>query len=162
MNTSFEYITSLEYRLKAAIAEVMAFKSGDKYIKMQEEYLRELRHLEHSVKKLKEELSTANRKIITIRNQWFEIFEDLQKEYERKLSISKTLNKQLEKRALNAERQLADLQNKVKEQRHTIYDLKTELEEEKGKSMKFRAQNNRDYLFLLQNQSRAKKSQTAE
>lgn len=145
MNTSFEYITSLEYRLKAAIAEVMAFKSGDKYIKMQEEYLKELRHLERIIKRLEEELSIAHRETITIRNQWFEIFEDLQKEFERKLSISKTLNKQLEKRALNAERQLADSQNKVKDQRHKIYDLETELEEEKGKNLKLRAQNNRDY-----------------
>lgn len=103
MHTSFEYITSLEYRLKAAIAEVMAFKSGDKYIKMQEEYLKELRHLERIRKRLEEELSIAHRETIAIRNKWFEIFEELQKEYESKLSISKKINKQLEKRALNAE-----------------------------------------------------------
>jgi chromosome segregation ATPase len=145
MNTSFEYITSLEYRLKAAIAEVMAFKSGDKYLKMQEKYLRELRHLERIIRGLKEELSIAHKETITVRNQWFEFFEELQKEYEHKLSISKKLNKQLEKRALCAEQQLAALSNKVTEQRHQIYDLETELEEEKGKNLKLRAQNNRDY-----------------
>lgn len=145
MNTSFEYITSLEYRLKAAIAEVTAFKSGDKYIKMQEEYLNELRHLERINKRLEEELSKAHKETITVRNQWFEVFEDLQKEFERKLSISKYLNKQLEKRALDAERQLENLRNKVTEQRHKIYDLAIELEDEKGKNLKLRAQNNRDY-----------------
>lgn len=77
MNTSFEYITTLEYRLKAATAEVRAFKSGDKYIKMQEEYLKELRHLERIIKRLEEELSIAHSETITIRNQWFEIFEEL-------------------------------------------------------------------------------------
>lgn len=145
MNTSFKYSTSLEYRLKAATAEVMAFKSGEKYIKMQEEYLKELRHLERIIKRLREELSIAHSETITVRNQWFEIFEELQKEFERKLSISKKLNKQLEKRALNAERQLDDLRNKITEQWHRIYALKTELEEEKGKNLKLRAQNNRDY-----------------
>lgn len=145
MNTSFEYISTLVYRLKAATAEVMAFKSDDKYIKMQEEYLKELRHLERIIKRLEEELSIAHSEIITVRNQWFEIFEELQKEFERKLNISKRLNKQLEKRALSAEQQLADLRNKVTEQRHKIYDLATELEEEKGKNLKLRAQNNRDY-----------------
>jgi hypothetical protein len=145
MNTSFEYITSLEYRLKAALAEVMTFKSGEKYIKMQEEYLKELRHLERVIKRLEEELSVAHRQTITVRNQWFETFEELQKEYERKLNSSKNLNKQLEKRALNAEHQLADLRNKVTEQRHIIYGLETELEEEKGRNLKLRAQNNRDY-----------------
>ena len=104
MNSSFEYITTLEYRLKAATAEVMGFKSGEKYIKMQEEYLKELRHLECIIKGLREELSIAHSETITVRNQWFEIFEELQKEFERKLSISEKLNKQLEKRALNAER----------------------------------------------------------
>ena len=145
MNTSFEYITTLEYRLKAATAEVSAFKSGDKYIKMQEEYLKELRHLERIIKRLEEDISIAHRETTIVRNQWFEIFEELQKEFERKLSISKKLNKQLEKRALNAERQLAELRDKITEQRHKIYGLETELEEEKGKNLKLRAQNNRDY-----------------
>jgi hypothetical protein len=145
MNTSFEFITNLEYRLKAALAEVMAFKSGEKYIKIQDEYLKELRHLERIIKRLEEEISIAHRETTTVRNQWFEIFDDLQKEFERKLSISKQLNKQLEKRALNAERQIDDLRNKVTEQRHKIYALATELEDEKGKNLKLRAQNNRDY-----------------
>ncbi len=87
MNSSFEYTTTLEYRLKAATAEVMAFKSGEKYIKMQEEYLKELRHLERIIKRLREELSIAYSETITVRNQWFEIFEELQKEFERKLSL---------------------------------------------------------------------------
>lgn len=156
MNTSFEYITSLEYRLKSATAEVRAFRSGDKYIKIQEEYLKELRRLERIIKRLEEELSIAHSETITVRNQWFEIFEELQKEFERKLSISKKLNKQMEKRALNAERQLADLRNKVTEQRHKIYDLETELEDEKGKNLKLRI-----LPFLLQNQPRTRKSQTS-
>ena len=145
MNTSFAYVTNLEYRLKAATTEVRAFKSGEKYVKMQEEYRKELRHLERIIKRLEEELSTARCDIVIARNQWFEVFEELQKEFEQKLVFSKKRNKLLEKRALNAERQSDDLRNKVTEQRHEIYDLKTELEEEKGKVIKLKAQMNRDY-----------------
>lgn len=36
MNISFEYITNLEYRLKEALNEIAAFKSGEKYIQMEE------------------------------------------------------------------------------------------------------------------------------
>ena len=36
MNASFEYITTLEYRLKTAAAEVAAFKSGEKYVRIPE------------------------------------------------------------------------------------------------------------------------------
>ena len=35
MNSSFEYITTLQYRLKAATTELAAFKSGEKYIQME-------------------------------------------------------------------------------------------------------------------------------
>ena len=31
MNASFEYTTTLEYRLKAANAQICAFKSGDNF-----------------------------------------------------------------------------------------------------------------------------------
>ena len=40
MNASFEYTTTLEYRLKAANAQICAFKSGEIYVRMQEEYLK--------------------------------------------------------------------------------------------------------------------------
>lgn len=145
MNTSFEYITSLEYRLKAAVTKVMAFESGEKYIQMKAEYLKELRHLERVVKGLEAALTTAHSDIVTIRNQWFEAFEDQQKDYDRKLSLLRNRNKQLEKRALNAECQRDELRGKVTEQRQELYALKTELEDEKGKNLKLKAQMNRDY-----------------
>ena len=84
MNASFEYTTTLEYRLKAANAQICAFKSGEIYVRMQEEYLKELRSLEREIRKLKDELSRARSETVSVRNQWFEIFEELQKECERK------------------------------------------------------------------------------
>ena len=39
MNSRFEYITTLEYRLKAASNEIAAFKSGEKYIRMEKALL---------------------------------------------------------------------------------------------------------------------------
>ena len=40
MNHSFEYITTLQYRLKAVSNEVTAFKSGEKYIQMEKRALK--------------------------------------------------------------------------------------------------------------------------
>ena len=145
MNHSFDIITNLQYRLKAANAKVMAFESGEKYVTIKAEYQKELRFLEGKIKRLEEELSIAHKEIITVRNQWFEVFEDYEKEQERKLNISKMLNKQMEKRALKAERQLELAQNKIKEQRLENYEVKTKLEEEIGKNLKLTAQINRDY-----------------
>ena len=49
MNSSFEYITALEYRLRAAKAELDAFKSGEKYIRMEELRVKEVRSLEQKI-----------------------------------------------------------------------------------------------------------------
>ncbi len=51
----------------------------------------------------------------------------------------------MEQKLLQTEKQRDDALDKVTEQRHLIYALETELEEEKGKNLKLRAQINRDY-----------------
>ena len=145
MNVSFEYITTLEYKLKSITAELQAFKSGEKYIQMETEHQKEVRFLNRKIRKLEEALYQAHRETITVRNQWFEIFEDLQKELDQKLAAAEKEKEQLEKRALKAERVLDTALDKITEQRHRIYELETKLEEEKGKNLKLIAQINRDY-----------------
>lgn len=145
MKISFEHITSLEYRLKAAIAEVMAFKSGKKYQDIQAEIAKMIRSYELEIRKLKEELSKAHLETVAVRNHWFEVFEDLGKEYNQNMAAANKKIVQLEKRALKAEHQRDDALDKVTVQRKKIYEIATELEEEKGKNLKLRAQINRDY-----------------
>ena len=84
MNYSFEYITTLEYRLKAANAELLAFRSGEKYMQLEAANQKVARYLERRIRVLEEELCRSHREIITVRNQWFEIFEELQTESDRK------------------------------------------------------------------------------
>ena len=133
MNSSFEYITALEYRLRAAKAELDAFKSGEQYIRMEELRLKEIRSLEHKIDALEKELAKAHSHAITIRNQWFEVFEQLQKECDRKVAKAQKEARLMEKRALRAERQRDAALEKVTQQRHELYEVKTELEEEKDK-----------------------------
>ncbi|MDF1618783.1 IS66 family transposase [Petrocella sp. FN5] len=145
MNPSFELITSLEYRLKAATSQIRAFKSGHKYVKLKEDHYKKVRALERQIKTLELELSRSHCEVITIRNQWFEIFEELQRELNRKEAKLEKENKRLEKKLLKAERQRDDALNKVTEQRQTIYAIETDLEIERGKNLKLTAQINRDY-----------------
>lgn len=145
MKVSFEYITALEYKLKSANAEILALKSGEKYVQMETAHKKEVHFLERKIRKSEEALCCAHRETITVRNQWFEIFEDLQKECDRKLASVEKEKTQFEKRALKAERRLDSALDKITQQRHRIYELETELEEEKGKNLKLMAQLNRDY-----------------
>ena len=83
MGNSFETITVLQYRLKAAQEELAAFQSGEKYIRMEKQHLTQVRALERRIAKLEAAVAKEHSHAITIRNQWFEIFEHRQKECDR-------------------------------------------------------------------------------
>lgn len=106
MDCSFELRTTLEYRLRAAVRELNTFKTGERYVQMKTEYTMELRHLEKIVRDLKQELSKARCEMITLRNQWFDVFEDMEKEKLRELNTLRRLAEKREQRALKTERQL--------------------------------------------------------
>lgn len=145
MDNSFEFRTTLEYRLKAAVRQLNAFKTGAKYVQLKTDHTKELRHLEKIIRDLKQELSKAHAAIITLRDQWFEVFEDMEKEKSRELNTLRRSVEKMEQRALKAERQLDAAKDKITQQRHQIYELETQLEEERGKNLKLVAQMNRDY-----------------
>ena len=134
MNSSFEYTTTLEYRLKAAKAELEAFKSGEKYIRMEELHRKEVRALKRKIAKLEKELAEARSRTVTVRDQWFEVFEQLQKECDRKVAAAQKEARLMEKRAVKAEQQRDAALDKVTEQRHELYEVKTKLEDEKEKN----------------------------
>ena len=145
MNSSSGYITSLQYRLKAASTELEAFKSGKKYQDMENHYQKTVQALRRRIKELEKELAQFHRDMAAARENWFEIFEELEKEFNRKLSAANKKAQQMEKRALKAEAERDEALDKVTDQRHKIYEVETELEKEKGKNLKLRAQLNRDY-----------------
>ena len=145
MSSSFETITVLQYRLKAALEELEAFRSGEKYLRMEEQRLREVRALERKVTKLEETVAKEHAHAITIRNQWFEIFEQLQKECDRKVAKAEKKAASMEKRALRAEGQRDVALEKVTAQRQELYKIKTELDEANQKIQKLTAQINRNY-----------------
>ena len=126
-------------------AELKAFKSGDKYVRMEKTHIKEVSALEQQIAVLKKELADSRSHVVTIRNQWFEIFEQVRKECDRKLAEAQKALERMEKRALKAERQRDDALAKVTKQRHELYEVKTELEDEKEKNRKLTAQINRDY-----------------
>lgn len=145
MGNSFETITVLQYRLKAAQEELAAFQSGEKYIRMEKQHLTQVRALERRIAKLEAAVAKEHSHAITIRNQWFEIFEQLQKECDRMVAEALKKAAVMEKRALRAEKQRDTALEKVTSQRRELYKVKTELDDEKQKVQKLTAQINRNY-----------------
>ena len=148
MGNSFETITVLQYRLKAAQEELAAFQSGEKYIRMENQHLTQVRALERRIAKLEVAVAKEHSHAITIRNQWFEIFEQLQKECDRMVAEALKKAAVMEKRALRAEKQRDTALEKVTSQRRELYKVKTELDDEKQKVQKLTAQINRNYENL--------------
>lgn len=164
MGNSFETITVLQYRLKEAQEELAAFQSGEKYIRMEKQHLTQVRALERRIAKLEAAVAKEHSHAITIRNQWFEIFEQLQKECDRMVAEAVKKADMMEKRAIRAERQRDTALEKVTFQRRELYKVKTELDDEKQKVQKLTAQINRNYensSIPSSNLSPAKKYPTA-
>ena len=79
MRISPEYVATLQYMLKAAQAQLAAFKSGEKYVRMEQEFKKQLREKDTIIKRQEQELACSHRETVTVRNQWFDIFEDFVK-----------------------------------------------------------------------------------
>ena len=144
-DSQYEFITTLQYRVKSLQAQLEAFRSGNKYLQMEAEYKRLLHTEETRIHKLEADLSRAHAQNIDVRNKWWEIIDDIYKEHQKELSAKDSRIRELEKRALNAERQRDALLDKKRELLHELYEVKTELEDIKEKNQHLKAQLNRDY-----------------
>lgn len=145
MNNSFDYISNLQYCLKATEKQLQAFRSGERYVRITQERQKTIRAYERQIQELKRELAQARRETVSVRDMWFRVFEDLEAEQERELDRLRCLPKKMEERAIQAEAQRDTARDKVTRQRRQIYELETELEKERGKNLELTAQLNRDY-----------------
>lgn len=141
----FELITDLQYKVKHLQHEVDTLKSGDKYVKMNSNFQAMLTERNCTIKKLRNELADARSEMVTARNNWMQVFEDLQKEHAKAIHNKECLDKALEERAFRAEKRVDELKDENLVLKRECYAVKIELEEERAKNQKLTAQINRDY-----------------
>ena len=144
MPDAYDYI-SLMCRLKAAQARNKELESGEHYIKLKELHQKECRSYERKIQALLTEIEDAHKETIRVRNYWFQVLEDMLLEFEAMRKKADQKLREMEKRALLAERQRDDALEKAKEFRLKFYETATQLEEEQAKNQKLHAQINRDY-----------------
>lgn len=145
MDRDFSYRTTLEYRVKSLQHQVEAFRCGETYRSMQAEFHKQFSSQNRTIKHLSAELSAAHRQVVTVRQHWWEVFEDLEKEHTQELEEKERQLRAMEERALRAERQRDEALDQLSVKRGELYQAWTQLEEEKGKNQKLIAQINRDY-----------------
>ena len=145
MNTNYEFITNLQYKVNTLKARVAAFESGKKYTEMYVASNNQLKKRDSEIQKLKRSLADANARIISMRENWWQVFEDIEKKHAAALEEKDQALKKMEDRALNAERQLDETKAKLLAKAQETYQILTELEDVKGKNSSLKAQINRDY-----------------
>ena len=144
-NANFEFITNLQYKVKVLAARLAAFESGEKYVAMKSEFRSHLSMTEQEIKRLKRELADAHTQTVTVRKGWMQVFADIEKEHSKALQQKDRMIKELKERALKAERLLDDYKDRLMGKNKELYQVKTELEDEKGKVLKLKSQINRDH-----------------
>ena len=113
-------IADLRFEVKVLRDEVEAFKSGEKYVRMEEEFHRCRRADAKTIRRLEKERDAAREEARHVRDLWFETCDQLVKDIEK---LNGKLDKEHEK-----------LLKKIKE----LYRVKTNLEEEKEKNKSLR------------------------
>lgn len=71
MDNSFVTMSDLEYRIANLKRELAAFKTGEKYVSMQDEYARMLAHEERMIRKVTGERDAAYAQVRDVREKWY-------------------------------------------------------------------------------------------
>ena len=142
---NFEFISTLQYRVKNLTGQVREFKSGEKYVKMRSEHKMQLTEKDRELQRLRQELAAANSMIVTVRENWLDVIEDIEKEHKKELRGRDQLIDALQKQLWGTEDALAETREKLRDKNKELYAALTELEEERGKNLKLKAQIDRDH-----------------
>jgi predicted nuclease with TOPRIM domain len=81
VNAGFEYTTALQYKVKALSGKVADFESGERYVRLNLEFKKRLKAKDTEIARLKNELAEAHSRTVTVRRNWSEVFDDLEKEH---------------------------------------------------------------------------------
>jgi hypothetical protein len=145
MNATHEYVNTLQCRLKTLTEQLRKFKNGEKYLSIQREFQKMLDIKDGIIRALEKRLADANAALVTMRENWMQVYEDLRKEFSKEAAAYETRIKKLFDRAIKAESKVDELLDVNRELLHELYAAKTELEEEKEKRGRLVIQLNRSH-----------------
>jgi hypothetical protein len=146
----------LLFKIKLLKDRVDAFESGEKYTRMEKLHKIAREGDFRTIERLKKELAQERAEKIHVREIWYETCLDIQKECEKKLQkkdkecagkiaekdrIMLILQKDLQEERARREAEHEKYLSQLKE----AYDVKTQLEEEKGKNQELTCRINKDY-----------------
>jgi hypothetical protein len=144
-NQAYEVLSSYQYRVKSLTFQLNAFRTGKKYLEMKDDIITQLTVKDREIMHLKAELANAHAETVTVRQYWSQVFDDIEKSYEKELSKKNTEILNLKKDNLELHKKLDEESDKRRAVLSELYQVRTALEDEQGKTQKLLAQMARDY-----------------
>lgn len=145
MDYRSEYIQNLQYKVRTLSSRVRGFESGEKYISMKEVQRKIAADKDKEIRKLKLELAEANSATVTVRKNWMQTFDEVEKAHKKELAAKDKRILQLGERALEAERKFEEMRQERKAILKDLYASRVEVEELNDRNQKLFAQLNRNY-----------------
>ena len=108
-------ISTLQFRLKNMTQKVKEFESGEKYVKMRQEFQSVFRKQNRTIKRLENELAKAHAETVSVRKIWSEVMDDLEAGHKKETASLQRENAGLIKKAVEAERQRDEALDKLRE-----------------------------------------------
>jgi hypothetical protein len=144
MKISYEIHTALQYRCQHAEKRVEELESGEAFQKAEKAKAILRKYYDRKVRKLSSTVSRLERQLVQNREMWFEVFLDVQDEYEKRLdSLRKEIGR-LE-RELAAERSKGEeLRKKLKQKTREVTEERERTNDEKEKNQKLTSQINQN------------------
>ena len=145
MKIPFEYIGALQQENRILKKEVADFKSGERFKQIQREHQKLVDEYRRQIKQLNLVIEGLRK---DVKNAWKwceEAYEDALKELQASIKELKRALKEKEKKWLLSECEREQALTKITDLCHENSELKTQLDDEKGRNKKLLAQLNRDY-----------------
>ena len=145
MKIPFEYVGALQQENKILKKEVADFKSGERFKQIKREHQKLIDEYRRQIKQLNLVIEGLRK---DVKNAWKwceEAYEDALKELHASMKEMKHALKEKEKKWLLSEREREQALSKITDLCRENSELKTQLDDEKGRNKKLLAQLNRDY-----------------
>ena len=145
MYVDAEHFMYLQYQVKNQKDKIKRFESGAEYQKMQEGNRRIRHYYERKLSALGKELGECHIRESRNRNQWFQVFQDVQDECERRIQEIKAERDYWKGRAEQEAEKNRQLQAKLREKMNEVVEARAATNEEKEKNQKLQAQISQDF-----------------
>lgn len=144
-NAAFQKTTQLQYRCRHAEQKVKSFESGAEYVKIRLGMRRQRRYYEHLLKRKDMEIARLHRQVSSNREMWFQVYEDIQKEYEGRLRRAERLVEKKDRELREKEKLVSQQKQKIREKIDEVTAERAKVNDEKEKNQKLQAQVNQNF-----------------